>query len=117
MSGITGYLAGLSAEAAVEALYVRAGHALAARRWRGKAGEIDLIFRDGDGFIFVEVKKSRDFAAAAARLSPRQMQRLCIAAQEFLADAPRGLDTPMRLDVALVDGVGRVEVIENAFGA
>lgn len=117
MSGITGYRAGLSAEASAEAQYVHAGFTVAARRWRGKAGEIDLILHDGDGFIFVEVKKSRDFAAAAARLSPRQMQRICLAAQEFLADAPRGLDTPMRLDVALVDGVGRVEVIENAFGA
>jgi putative endonuclease len=117
VSGLTGYRAGLSAEAAVEVHYARAGHTIAARRWRGRAGEIDLILRDGDGFIFVEVKKSRDFAAAAARLSPRQMQRICLAAQEFLADAPRGLDTPMRLDVALVDAVGRVEVIENAFGA
>ncbi len=117
MSGLTGYRAGLSAEAAVEARYVRSGHAVAARRWRGKAGEIDLILHDGDGFIFVEVKKSRGAAAAAARLSVRQMQRICLAAQEFLADAPCGLDTPMRLDVALVDAVGRIEVIENAFGA
>ena len=86
-------------------------HALARR-----SGEIDLIVRDGEGLIFVEVKKSRSFEAAAERLGRRQMDRICGAAGEYSAREPRGALTEMRFDVALVDGHGQVRVIENAFG-
>ena len=64
--------------------------------------------------IFVEVKKSRDFARAAESLSYRQMQRILGAAEEFVAGEPKGLLTEMRFDVALVDAVGRIEILENA---
>jgi len=45
------------------------------------------------------------------------MQRLQDAAAEFLGGQPAGLDTPARFDVALVDGQGRVAVIENVLFA
>ena len=38
--------------------YAGRGHATAALRWRGAAGEIDLIALDGEGLIFVEVKRA-----------------------------------------------------------
>lgn len=113
MSGKTSYLAGLAAEESVAAEYARRGHELAARRWRGSRGEIDLVLRDGDGLIVVEVKKARDFARAAARLSRAQLERIYGAVSEFLAGAPNGQLTEVRFDVALVDGVGRMEIIEN----
>lgn len=117
MSGITSYHAGLAAEGAVERHYTRAGHAIAARRWRGQGGEIDLIARDGDGLVFIEVKKSRSHDAAAQRVTQRQMERIALAASEFLSLMPRGQATPSRFDVALVDSLGRVAVLENAFAA
>ncbi len=86
------------------------------RRWRGAAGEIDLILRDGETLVFVEVKKSRSFARAADRLSPAQMHRIAAAAAEFLGTQPRGQLSDMRFDVALVDGSGEVRIVENAFG-
>ena len=104
------------AEAQVARHYAAQGMTLHAARWRGAGGEIDLILRDGDGFVFVEVKRRRDLARAAAALGAAQFQRLHVAATEFLALQPRGLNTPARFDVALVDGQGRVEVIENALG-
>jgi putative endonuclease len=113
MSGKTSYLAGLAAEDAVAADYARRGHPVAARRWRGSRGEIDLVLRDGDGLIIVEVKKARDFARAAARITAAQLERIYGAAAEFLAGEPRGQLTDMRLDVALVDGSGRLEIMEN----
>jgi len=116
LSGLVSYHAGLSAEDQVLAEYVRRGHAEQARRWRGAGGEIDLIVKDDDGLIFVEVKKSRDFARAAERLSLRQMHRIHASASEYLGRMPRGQDTPCRFDVALVDGSGAIEIIENAFG-
>ena len=116
MNGLTSYHAGLAAEGAVEKHYARNGHAIVGRRWRGSGGEIDLIVRDGDGLIFIEVKKSRDFARAAERVSRRQMQRIYATASEFLAGEPNGQDTDVRFDVALMDSSGHIQVIENAFG-
>ncbi len=117
MSGAVSYHAGLSAEAQVARDYLRRGLPLAAQRWRGKGGEIDLIAQDGAGYVFIEVKKSRSHARAAERLSPRQVQRLFDAAGEFLAQCPAGLDTPCRFDLALVDAQGRIEIVENALSA
>lgn len=109
-------LAGLAAEDSVERHYVLRGAAVLARRWRGKGGEIDMVLRDATGLVFVEVKQAPDFDRAAAALGPRQIARLCIAAQEFAGDQPDGLLSDMRFDLATVDGQGRVQVLENAFG-
>jgi putative endonuclease len=116
MGGSMGYHSGLAAECAVERHYLHAGHVIAARRWRGGGGEIDLIARDAEGLVFIEVKKSRSFARAAERLSQRQMARIYASASEFLADEPDGQNSAARFDVALVDQTGRIEIIENAFG-
>lgn len=117
LRGRMAHHAGDAAEQQIAQDYERRGFAIAARRWRGSAGEIDLITRDGDGLVFVEVKKSRDFARAAEHLSPRQMQRISDTAAEFLAGEPDGQMTNVRFDVALVDSVGRYQILENAFFA
>ncbi len=116
MGGKTSYLAGLSAEATVARDYHARGKPITAQRWRGSRGEIDLIARDQDGLIFIEVKKSRNFARAAERLSSAQMQRIYNTASEFLAGEPDGQNTQVRFDLALVNGAGQMHVIENAFG-
>jgi putative endonuclease len=115
--GKTSYLAGLAAEDIVAQRYAQGGCPTLARRWRGSAGEIDLVAQDGDGVIFIEVKKSRSHARAAARLTHRQMERIYGAGSEFLATQPKGQLTDVRIDVALVDDMGRVEVIKNAYMA
>ena len=66
--------------------------------------------------VFVEVKSAPDFARAADSLGPRQIARIRAAALEFVATLPAGQDSEMRFDVALVDGIGRIEIIVNALG-
>lgn len=117
MSGTVSFHSGLAAEDSVARHYARQGCTIAARRWRGQSGEIDLVAEDGAGVIFIEVKKARSFARAAERITPRQMGRIMEAAGEYLAGAPAGLSTDSRFDVALVDGQGHVEILENAFAA
>ena len=114
--GRANFHAGIAAENRIAQDYERRGFAVARRRWRGRGGEIDLILRDGTGLIFVEVKHSRDFARAAESLTRRQMHRICASAEEFLGTQPGGSLTPVRFDVALVDGQGDMQIIENAFG-
>jgi len=112
----TNHYAGLAAEDIVARSYAARGFTEAARRWRGRGGEIDLILRDGNDVVFVEVKKSRTHAQAAQRVTRRQMDRICTAASEFVGTEPRGSLTPIRFDVATVDATGQVQVIANAFG-
>ena len=114
--GAMAYHACLSAEDLIGADYERRGFPIAARRWRGKGGEIDLIAEDGAGLVFVEVKQSRDFDQAAEHVSHHQMKRLYASAEEYLGQMPNGSLTDVRFDVALVNGRGEVRVIENAFG-
>ncbi|WP_318010676.1 YraN family protein [Celeribacter litoreus] len=97
--------------------YLAAGCKKLEQRWRGPGGEIDLIFARGGEVIFVEVKASRTHERAAESLSARQIARLCASAEAYIGAMPGGLNTPMRLDVALVDGAGVVEILENALMA
>jgi putative endonuclease len=115
-AGAVAFRAGQAAELSVARVYDRRGWAVAVQRWRGRAGEIDLIARDGEGYVFVEVKKARDFEEAALRLGRRQMDRIIAAACEFLGTQPGGMLAAMRFDLALVDSQGQVRIIENAFG-
>lgn len=108
------YQAGLAAEASVLRAYLEAGYILLAQRFRGARGEIDLILQRDCDVIFVEVKKSRSFEAAALRLGTRQISRIMDTASEFLGTQPRGQLTPTRFDVALVNAFGEVSVMENA---
>lgn len=113
--GRVSYLAGLAAEDIVARDYARRGMPELARRWRGAGGEIDLICRNGDGVVIVEIKKSTTFDRAAARLTRRQMDRIYATAGEFIGTMPRGQLTDVRLDLALVDAGAALRVIENAF--
>ncbi len=115
--GSVSYHAGQSAELRVATDYERRGFSIAHRRWRGAGGEIDLIARGDEGLVFIEVKKSTSFDMAAARITPRQTQRICASAAQFLENEPGGQLTNVRFDAALVDGTGAVQIIENAFGA
>lgn len=113
MTGAVSYHAGLAAEQQVAQLYERSGRVILARRWRGTAGEIDLIARDGDQVIFIEVKHSATHAQAAAHLTARQVARIYQTAAEFLENEPLGQLTDVRLDAALVDGQGIIQILEN----
>lgn len=114
--GQRAYLSGAAAEDRVARLYEQAGARVLARRWRGAGGEIDLILRDDNGLVFVEVKAARCFDRALSALSSRQIGRICIAAQEFAGSQPDGLLSDMRFDLAVVDGQGCARILENAFG-
>lgn len=115
MAGAASFHAGLAAEEQVAQWYVRRGAQMLHHRWRGQGGEIDLILQEGATVVCVEVKKSRDFRRALERIQPRQVARVMAAAEEFLVTQPKGLLTDLRFDVALVDGCGDIQVIENAF--
>ena len=113
--GQRAYLSGVSAEKAVAREYDRRGADLLETRWRGQAGEIDLIFLDRGVYVFCEVKKASSFDAAAERLRVDQMQRIHLAASEYLGNTPQGQLSEVRFDLAVVDDRGQVEIRDAAF--
>ncbi|WP_375261207.1 YraN family protein [Palleronia sp.] len=115
LSGALAHHAGLAAEDQVARVYTRRGALLVARRWRSRWGEIDLIFREGERVVFVEVKRAKRHGWALERVSPRQIARIHATAELYLEAEANGSLTEARVDVATVDGAGRVEILENAF--
>lgn len=113
--GALAYHKGASAEKTVARDYDRRGVDLLETRWRGKGGEIDMIFLDRGVYVFCEVKASDTVDGAIARLAPAQMQRIHAAASEFLGQTPNGQLSEVRFDLAVVDRHGAVTVMQNAF--
>ena len=89
------------------------GFEILARRHRTPHGEIDLIAKEGDVLVFVEVKARPSRAQAAHSLTARQWARLEGAALHYVAESSLN-QTDMRFDVLLVDADGICERIENA---
>ncbi len=112
-AGRTSYQDGIAAEDTALRDYTARGYRLVAQRWRGRCGEIDLIFEGDDGFVFVEVKKARSLDVAATRLTDRQLLRIARSAEDYIGTEADNPLTPMRLDLATVDATGRLSILEN----
>ena len=104
---------GLMAEGLAAQIYLARSASLLGQRTRIAGSEIDMIFRDADQTVFVEVKARRTLADAAYAVSPRQSARLAVAAQAWLEREGRQNDD-IRFDIVLVDRQGNSEVLENA---
>ena len=112
--GITGE------DLACEALEAR-GYSIVARRYRVPAGEIDIVARDGEALVFVEVKAraSHEFGSAAEAVTPMKQRRLVRLATEYLAHNQIS-DCPCRFDVVAIHldtGTPEIEIFQNAFDA
>ena len=100
----------------------RRGYAILARRFRTRHGEIDIVARDGDVLVFVEVKarSSRGFGGAVGAVTPRKRRQVMAMAQRYMARVGWAA-RPCRFDVVAVQADGReapdVTLIRNAFGA
>jgi putative endonuclease len=86
------------------------------KNFRAKVGEIDIVAKDKDEVIFVEVRAraSRDFGGAAASVGGAKRRKLIKAASLWLQ--ARSWDGPCRFDVVAIDG-GRLEHLPAAFDA
>lgn len=93
----------------------RKGMKLVASRVRLGRGEIDLIMKDKDTTVFVEVKYRPQGEAGEGlwAVTPDKRRRLCRAAALYLES--NGLwDTPARFDVIEITAQG-VHYVPNAF--
>lgn len=106
---------GDDAERAAERYLITHGLILVERNYRTRFGEIDLIMRDGDALVFIEVRlrKNDDFGGAAASIGTHKQRRIAAAAQQYIA-ALRN-PPPCRFDAVLIMGT-KIEWLKDAFG-
>ena len=100
----------------------RAGLRVLARNYHTRRGELDLIMREGNTIVFVEVRYRRSAAHgdAAASVTSAKQARLILAAQQWLAVHPEHARRTCRFDVVSYDGPAdavQQAWLRNAFDA
>ena len=85
------------------------------RNYRCRGGEIDLVMRDKQATVFVEVRYRRSdcFGSALESVDARKQRRLITAAQHFLLTHKS--NACCRFDVVGIGGDGEINWIRNAF--
>ncbi len=93
----------------------RQGWRVLDRNWRGGAGEIDIVAREGDSIVFVEVKSHADKSWLEWSVGPDKRRRIVSASKRWLMAHPESDSSYVRYDVVLVRE-GTVDHIRDAFG-
>ncbi|MCA9881223.1 MAG: YraN family protein [Thermomicrobiales bacterium] len=92
------------------------GYSCLAEQWRCPHGELDLVMRQGEHLVFVEVKVRRGgLVEAEQAVTPAQQRRLLATAQTFLDDHPDLQDLTWRVDLfgITLDRSGRITRISH----
>ncbi len=105
----------------IASLYLKkCGFLILARNYRKKFGEIDIIARDKDCLVFIEVKtrKSDSHGHPFEAVNLTKQKRISKVAQCYLAEN-RLFNSPARFDVVSViisrEDTIKVEILSNAF--
>lgn len=89
------------------------------RNYKCLLGEVDLVARDKNTLVFIEVKtrKTKDFGGPAAAVDLRKQRQLSKVALHYLAQKKLN-NIPARFDVVAIELIGsapHVQIIRNAF--
>lgn len=114
---------GDDAERLAETFLVKRGLNVVARNYHCRFGEIDLIMRENETLVFVEVKMRKvtsskiDFGGALASITKSKQAKIIATAQHYLAGMKQL--PPCRFDAVLLNGmnIDSVEWLTNAFEA
>ena len=93
------------------------GLAVLARNVRCRGGELDLVCRDEQTLVFVEVRlrRSEAFGGAAASITATKQRRVILAARHYLATHGKS-ECACRFDCVLLDGEN-IDWLRDAFAA
>ncbi|BBB31710.1 conserved hypothetical protein [Thermotomaculum hydrothermale] len=82
--------------------------------YRTRFGEIDIVCRDKDSIVFVEVKyrKSEKFGRAEEFVTESKRKKIIMAAKQYVVE--KNIDTNIRFDVVAINGF-KINHIKNAF--
>ena len=97
------------------------GLKLVEQNFHCRLGEIDLVLRDDNCLVFVEVRyrSSNRFASAALSVDERKQAKIARTAAMFLGKNPRLSNCPVRFDVVAFDSAesdqGTLQWTRDAF--
>lgn len=101
---------GILGENAACAELERRGYEVLARRYHTRAGEIDIVARDRETLVFVEVKArtTSEYGDPAEAVTPQKQARVAAMSRDYLA-RNAVTETPCRFDVvtAILDEAGK----------
>ncbi len=97
---------GRSAEQLAAAYLVRQGLTLVASNHRARVGELDLVMREGQTLVIIEVRSrtSARVATPAETVDRHKQRRIILATQHFILQNRCYRDWPLRFDVVAVTG-------------
>jgi putative endonuclease len=89
------------------------------RNFRVRGGEIDIVAREGDTLVFVEVRfrEREEFGGPEESVGIAKRRRVITAAREYLRRVPSSSWKEARFDVVAVVGTGTEPVIRHYPGA
>lgn len=103
---------GQAAEDTALAYLKQHGLALIHKNFISRFGEIDLIMRDNDTLVFVEVRKRHTgIRDAIESITNAKQRKLVKSAQYYLLKT--GFDVACRFDAVLLDNSQRIEWLKN----
>jgi putative endonuclease len=99
------------------------GYKIIGTNYRCRRGEIDIVARQQDCLVFIEVraKTGTAYGSPEESVTPQKKQRLVSAAMDYL-NSHQGLPENWRIDFVAVEldpltnKATRIEIIENALG-
>jgi putative endonuclease len=110
---------GEASEALAARMLRKRGYRIVETNYRTHLGEIDIIARDGDTIVFVEVKarQSERFGGPKWAVTPRKQRKISMVALYYLKTTGQG-QAKARFDVVSIRAAPlrpEVEIIRNAF--
>ncbi len=101
---------------------VLSGYRIVETNFRTRYGEIDIVARDGQDLVFVEVKtkRSKEYGPPEEAVDERKRRQISKMALMYLTTRGGDDDAACRFDVVTVDLSGmlpRIRIIPNAFEA
>jgi putative endonuclease len=106
---------GASAEDSAAQLLSDAGYRIVERNFRCKAGELDIVARDGDVLVFVEVRsRSDDEHGSAVEMIRRTKQRRVARVATYYLATVEPVFEQCRFDIVAITA-GEAILIKDAF--
>lgn len=104
-------------ERLAESYLVQQGFELIERNFSSKTGEIDLIMRDQDYLVFIEVRyrENAEFGGALASITRSKQNKLRRTAEFYLLENFGNTPPPCRFDAIGIEAGDHLEWVKNAF--
>jgi putative endonuclease len=103
------------AETVVKRHLLLSGYALLAENYSVRGGEIDLVMKDREVIVFIEVRQraKETHGTAAETITPRKLQKLQKTALSFLVETFGRDDLFVRFDAVLITGTEKNYKLEH----